>query len=147
MKTIEALMEEVKSSEALQNEFANISDTDALTAFLKNNGCDASAEEFAAYLQSVCQTISDDQPECELSDEDAEAISGGMGIIDVRKLMSSFFHKTSGGIVSLPNFGKRAIGFFSDLVFRGAVTGPAVVMPLSESPEVFPQDDNLPKQV
>ena len=33
MKTIEALMEEVKSSDALQNEFANISDTDSLAAF------------------------------------------------------------------------------------------------------------------
>ena len=147
MKTIEALMEEVKSSDALQNEFANISDTDSLAAFLKNNGCDASAEEFAAYMQSVYAAISDDQQEGELSDEDAEAISGGMGIIDTTKLMSLLFKKTSGGIVSMPNFSKRTIGFFIDLVFRAGITGPPVMMQLSESPEVYPQDNNSVIQV
>lgn len=147
MKTIETFMEEISSSEALQTEFANISDNDMLAAFLKQNDCEATTEEFAAYMQSVYAEIADEETEGELSDEDAEDVQGGMGLINTRGLFKHLFRRRGGTAVRLPNLTRKSAGFYSDLVCRsgaGFDTKPKVVL-LSESPEAGLTDDGKPR--
>ena len=97
-------------------------------------------------MQSVYAMISDNQTEGEISDEDAEAISGGLWLIDTKKLMA-FFVKTKNNIGSLPNFSKKTLGFFNDLVFKVGIQGAPIIMPLSESSEDYPQDNDSVMQI
>ncbi|MBP0973453.1 MAG: hypothetical protein J5851_06035 [Oscillospiraceae bacterium] len=147
MKTIETFMEEVRNSEALQTEFANISDNEMLAAFLKQNGCDASTEEFASYMQSVYAEIADDQTEGEIADEEAEDVQGGMGFINTTGLFTHLFRRRGGTAVNLPNITKKSAGFYSDLVCRrgaGFDDQPEVML-LSESPDAKLTEDGRPR--
>ncbi|MBP0973019.1 MAG: hypothetical protein J5851_03840 [Oscillospiraceae bacterium] len=67
MKTLAELMQEVAGSEELQKELTAIKDSETLEAFFKKHDCNATAEEFLAV-----------EGEGALSDEDAEAVAGGM---------------------------------------------------------------------
>ncbi|MBP0973020.1 MAG: hypothetical protein J5851_03845 [Oscillospiraceae bacterium] len=67
MKTLAELMQEIEGSEVLQKELDAISGSENLAAFLKQHDCDATVEEFLAV-----------EGEGALSDEDAEAVAGGM---------------------------------------------------------------------
>ena len=69
MKTAETLLQEIKSSVELIDELKAVKDGDALSAFLKKHGCDATAEEFQAALRR------------ELSDDALEGVAGG-GFLD-----------------------------------------------------------------
>ena len=69
MKTLEAFVKEINESEELKNALKEIKDKDSLEAFLKKNGCDATAKEFAEFAKS--------QGEGEIGDDVAAAVSGG----------------------------------------------------------------------
>ena len=54
MKTMEELYKEVMASEELQKELSEATKTiDAFEHFLKESGCDAWGEEFAAFLNDI----------------------------------------------------------------------------------------------
>ena len=71
MKTLKELFAEIEGSEALKNELKAIKDEGALEEFLKKNGCEAAAEELAAYVNA--------QSEGELGDDVAASAVGGTG--------------------------------------------------------------------
>ena len=73
MKTIEELYNEINASEELKKAVSEIRDKEAFADFLKEHGCDASADEFKKFVKS--------QTEGEISDEDVGAVAGG-GWID-----------------------------------------------------------------
>ena len=77
MKTIDQLFEEIKGSDALKQELAAAlekKDKAALSAFLKDNGCDASVEEAKQFLQEKSAQM---QKNGELSEAELEQIAGG----------------------------------------------------------------------
>ena len=82
MKTLEAFVKEVGASKELQKELFALEDVASLEAFLKKNGCNATAEEFVKAMAPA---------EGELTDDDAKAVAGGI-IADrqLRKLQSMF---------------------------------------------------------
>ena len=69
MKTIEEFVKEINRSKELQKAFGEIKDQASLEAFLKEHGCDATADEFAKFVQS--------NSEGEISDEAAQGVAGG----------------------------------------------------------------------
>lgn len=68
MKTIEMIINEIKENEALQQKLMQAAKGNALDAFLKELGCEASVEEFIECLK---------KPQGELSDDDLDAVAGG----------------------------------------------------------------------
>ena len=68
MKTIEAIISEIKTSEELQKKLAKAAKNNALAEFLKEQGCEATAEEFIADVKAQA---------AELSDEELGAVAGG----------------------------------------------------------------------
>ena len=71
MKNIEMIINDIKTSEALQKQLAEAVKNNALAAFLKEQGCEATAEEFIAALKA---------PAGELGDEALDAVSGGANV-------------------------------------------------------------------
>jgi predicted ribosomally synthesized peptide with nif11-like leader len=71
MKTIEAFIEEIEGSEALQEELKAIKDEGALAEFLKEHDVEGTVQEFAKAMQAKAEG------EGEISDDDAEAVAGG----------------------------------------------------------------------
>ena len=69
MKTIEELYNEINASEELKKAVSEIKDKEAFADFLKEQGCDASADEFEKFVKS--------QTEGEIRDDDAAAAAGG----------------------------------------------------------------------
>ena len=69
MKTIEELYNEINASEELKKAASAIKDKGALADFLKEHGCDASADEFEKFVKS--------QTEGEIGDDAAGAAAGG----------------------------------------------------------------------
>ena len=69
MKTIEELYKEISASDELKKVLSEIKDKAVLADFLKEHGCEASADEFAEYVRS--------QNEGELDDDGASAATGG----------------------------------------------------------------------
>lgn len=59
MKTIDTFISEIKNSEALQKLLAEAVKNNALAAFLKERGCEASAEEFIAALKAAAEQMDD----------------------------------------------------------------------------------------
>ena len=59
MKTIEMLISEIKASETLQKLLVEAAKNNALDAFLKEQGCEATAEEFAAALKEQTEQMDD----------------------------------------------------------------------------------------
>ena len=70
MKTIEELYNEINASEELKKAVSAIKDKGALADFLKEHGCDASADEFEKFVKS--------QSEGEIGDDAAGAVAGGL---------------------------------------------------------------------
>ena len=68
MKTIETVIHEIKASEELQKKLAEAAKNNAVEAFLKEQGCEATAEEFIAGVKAQA---------AELSDEELGAVAGG----------------------------------------------------------------------
>lgn len=69
MKTIEELYKEINASEELKKAVSEIKDKGAMADFLKEHGCDASADEFEKFVKS--------QNEGEIGDDAAGAAAGG----------------------------------------------------------------------
>jgi len=77
MKTLEALMEEIKGSEEMQKEFWALNSKEAMDAFFKKHDCEAVTEDFAAFMQAAYEKFKAEQAEGEISDDAAEAVAGG----------------------------------------------------------------------
>ena len=73
MKTIETVINEIKASEELQKKLAEAAKNNAVEAFLKEQGCEATAEEFINALKPR---------EGELGDDELGAVSGGANITE-----------------------------------------------------------------
>ena len=69
MKTLEEFVKEINASEELKKEILALEDQASLEAFLKKNGCNATAEEFVKAMTPA---------EGELSDNDAGSVAGGV---------------------------------------------------------------------
>ena len=70
MKTIEELYNEINASEELKKAISEIKDKVAFADFLKEHGCDASADEFEKFVKS--------QSEGEIGDDAAGTVAGGL---------------------------------------------------------------------
>lgn len=68
MKTINTLIEEIKTSETLQKLLADAFKNNLLAAFLKEQGCDTTAEEFISALKAQANQVDDDS---------LDAVAGG----------------------------------------------------------------------
>ena len=68
MKTIEAIISEIKANEELQKKLAEAAKNNALAEFLKEQGCEATAEEFIAAVKNQAT---------ELNDEKLATVTGG----------------------------------------------------------------------
>lgn len=89
MKTIEELYKEINASEELKKTVSEIRDKTSLADFLKQQGCDASVDDFAKFIKSQ-QGEADvkdftafvrSQGEGEIKDEDVTAVAGGIGLL------------------------------------------------------------------
>ena len=69
MKTLEELVKEINASEELQKTISQIKDKTGLIDFLKEQGCEASVDDFAKTIKS--------QGEGEIGDDVAATIAGG----------------------------------------------------------------------
>ena len=69
MKTIEELYNEINASEELKKAISEIRDKEAFADFLKEHGCDASADEFEKFVKA--------QSEGEIGDDAVGAVAGG----------------------------------------------------------------------
>ena len=72
MKTLEDLYKEVMASEELKAAFAQAAKDNKVSDFLKAQGCDATEDEFKAFL---VEKAKDDKA---LSEEDLENVAGGL---------------------------------------------------------------------
>ena len=80
MKTLEDLYKEVMASEELKKAFAQAAKDKKVADFLKAQGCDASEDEFKAFLTEKAKT------DKALSEEDLENVAGGVyEIVDPTK--------------------------------------------------------------
>ena len=59
MKTVEMLINEIKSSEILQKQLAEAAKNNTVAAFLADQGCEAGAETFFAALKSRTEALDD----------------------------------------------------------------------------------------
>ena len=71
MKTLEDLCKGISTSEELKKAFAQATKENKVADFLKANGCDATEEEFKAFLTEKAKT------DKALSEEDLENVAGG----------------------------------------------------------------------
>ena len=69
MKTIEEFYKEINASDELKKAVSVIKDTTAMEAFLKEHGCEATADEFAKFIES--------QFEGEIGDDAAASAAAG----------------------------------------------------------------------
>ena len=70
MMTIEELYKEINASEELKKAISEIKDKEAFADFLKEQGCEASVDEFEKFVRS--------QTEGEIGDDAAGAAAGGV---------------------------------------------------------------------
>ena len=68
MKTIETIISEIKASEELQKKLVEAAKNNTVAEFLKELGCDATVEEFAAAAKAQS---------AELRDAELDAVAGG----------------------------------------------------------------------
>ena len=73
MKTIEAIISEIKASEELQKKLAEAAKNNALAEFLKEQGCEAAAEEFITAVKNQAT---------ELNDEKLATVTGGANLTE-----------------------------------------------------------------
>jgi len=69
MKTLQELYSEIIASEELKAAFTEAAKSGKATEFLKAQGCEATAEELAAFLKN--------QSTGEISDEELDSVAGG----------------------------------------------------------------------
>ncbi len=69
MKTMEEFYKEITDSKELQEELKNAS-KEMLEAFLKKHDCEASAKDFAEYVDAHREGV--------IEDEDAKSVAGGI---------------------------------------------------------------------
>ena len=85
MKTIEEFLKEIEETATLQDELKAIQDMDALAAFLKKHDVSGTVEDFARALNAKAEA------EGEISDDDADAVAGGIQAGDfLTKVRSEF---------------------------------------------------------
>ena len=72
MKTLQDLYKEVMASEELKKAFAQAAKDNKVSDFLKAQGCDATEDEFKAFLTEKAKT------DKALSEEDLENVAGGL---------------------------------------------------------------------
>ena len=73
MKTIESIINQIKVSEELQKKLAEAAKNNTVADFLKEQGCEATAEEFIAAVKEHTE---------ELSDAELDAVAGGANWIE-----------------------------------------------------------------
>ena len=73
MKTIEAIINEIKASEALQKKLAEAVRNNTVADFLKEQGCETTAGEFIAAVKDQAT---------ELSDEKLATVTGGANLTE-----------------------------------------------------------------
>ena len=73
MKTVEMLINEIKSSEILQKLLAEAAKNNTVAAFLADQGCEASAEELIAALKAQAT---------EMNEDDLDAVAGGANLAE-----------------------------------------------------------------
>ena len=71
MKTLEALYQEVLTSEELKEAFSEAMTENRTEEFLKANGCEADTEELEAFLKDK------QEKQGELADEELDSVAGG----------------------------------------------------------------------
>ena len=99
MKTIDTLISEMKNSEALQKLLAEAVKNNALAAFLKEQGCDAAAEEFIAALKAQGEQLDDDA---------LDAVAGGANL---KEAMLSVFTAGFGcAVVAIVSAAESGVG-------------------------------------
>lgn len=81
MKTIKTLINEIKTSETLQKLLAEAVKNSALAAFLKEQGCEATPEEFIAAVKA---------PSGALDDDALDTVAGGANVDEVITSIFSF---------------------------------------------------------
>ena len=81
MKTLEDLYKEVIASEDLKKAFTQAAKDKKVADFLKANGCDATEDEFKAFLVEKAKT------DKALSEEDLENVAGGR-IVDTPRTLT-----------------------------------------------------------
>ena len=70
MKTINEFVKEIEGSKAIQEELKAVKDKEALAVLLKKNDVDGTVEDFAKEVKSKAEGA--------ISDDDAEAVAGGL---------------------------------------------------------------------
>lgn len=68
MKTIEMIINEIKTNETMQLQLAEAAKTNTIADFLKAQGCEATEEEFMAAIKEQSE---------ELDEDDLDAVAGG----------------------------------------------------------------------
>ena len=71
MKTLQELYNEVIASEELKKEFLEAGKNGKAEEFIKNHGCDATADEIKAFLENLTKS------DKELSTDELENVAGG----------------------------------------------------------------------
>ena len=61
MKTIEMLINELKANEDLQKLLIEAAKNNTLAAFLKEQGCEATVEEFIAAIKDQCEQLDENE--------------------------------------------------------------------------------------
>ena len=82
MKTLEDLYKEVMASDELKAAFAQAAKDKKVADFLKAQGCDATEDEFKAFLTEKAKT------DKALSEEELENVAGG-SFLDLLKKMTT----------------------------------------------------------
>ena len=77
MKTLQELFDEIMGSDELKRAFVEALKATSVEDFLKQNGCDATVEELAEFLEA--KAASEDAP-MELSEDVLAAVAGGTGM-------------------------------------------------------------------
>ena len=68
MKTIEMIINEIKTNETMRQELAEAVKTNTVAEFLKNQGCEATVEEFMTAIKEQAEAMGED---------DLDAVAGG----------------------------------------------------------------------
>ena len=80
MKTIEMIINETKTNEAMRQELAEAVKTNTVTEFLKNQGCEATVEEFVAAIKEQTEVMGEDE---------LDATAGGIDIERIKEVLES----------------------------------------------------------
>lgn len=77
MKSLHELYEEVKAGDELKKALAAAVKADKVTEFLKDHGCDSTAEELKEF---VAEKLNRGKPMRELSEDELDRVAGGTAV-------------------------------------------------------------------